>query len=557
MVVPLDDRVGSTDANARLPNTAEVARMLAIVPVGVLHLDEQDQIVSCNQAAAAMMGIEATEAPGQSLHASARLNPPIVRDCKGILATLDRSDGVALTVRVSRASAANRAHWLVLEDVTEWEALRRERQWVAFHDPVTGLSNRRGFEGLLQRALTDARDDSMPSIFGHVEIDDLEAVRESIGPAAGDELIRQVARALRGVLPAESQLARLDDVRFGVLIIDDDRVGTEVWAARLRQAVQRFRFQWQHELFTLGATVGLVAVPSSVSDVREMIAAAEAAAASTRGTPARPTRLGGTLGDTMSVSAELSASHEDLRWLSRLHRALKNRRFELVRQAIVPAVAPADQPVPMYEVLLRVVARNGSLEAPGPFIHAAEKFHLIGSVDRWVVREALRRLAASPVDDPFTITVNVSGVSLSEAQILDDVLVAFDETNAPSHRVCFEITETAAVGNLRRARRFVSTLRDHGCRFILDDFGSGLSSFAYLEDLDVDFLKIDGRFVLGMASDPIPEAIVTAVHQVAEAMGIATIGECVETDDVRRSLAALGVGFVQGFGIHRPERWSL
>ncbi len=502
------------------------------------------------------MGLTAVQARGLALDQIFQLSGEPGGDQRQVVSVLSRHDGVELTVRASRIPLSDRGYWLLLEDVTESEALRRERQWLAFHEPITGLPNQRAFEGRLQRTLAQVRDDRRAHVFGHIEIDDLEAVRETIGPAASDELIRQVVQALRGVLQTHDLLARLDEVRFGVLIRDDEGTGPDDWAVRLRRAVGRFCFQWQHENYTLGATVGLVPISASAGDVREIIAAAEAATASTRGPALRPRQGGaGSVSSARASQVEVSASYEDLRWLSRLHRALKGRRFELVRQAIVPTTAPDGAPVPMFEVLLRVVGQDGRLLPPAPFIHAAEKFHLIGRVDRWVVREALRRLAALPPSATWAITVNVSGVSLSEAKFLDEVLAVFDQTGAAADRVCFEITETAAVGNLRRARRFVSKLRRLGCRFILDDFGSGLSSFAYLEDLDVDFLKIDGRFVLGMTSDPISRAIVTAVHQVAEAMGIATIAECVESPSVRASLASLGVGYVQGYGIHRPEPW--
>lgn len=534
------------------------ADVLDAVPVALLRVTAQGEVRSLNRAAFALLGTGDAVRPGMPLVAMYRLVDPQTGASVPQRAAelgqrrelrLVRLDGAELEVAERWLALDDGDAWLVLEDITELRALRREQQWLSFHDPVTSLPNRRSLERSLEAALTETKRGGAPIAFGYLDLDDFEAVVDTFGQVAGDELVRQVAEVIRGHLRPNDKLARISETRFGLLLRDCPTSRVAERTETLRRAVAAHRFVWQDETFTLGATAGMVPERGE-RDLLGVLSAADAASS-----VARDESMAHAFDAEDSIEVSLAHRFEDMRWLSRIHLALKHGRFRLFRQPIVPIAAPAETPVALYEVLLRMVDQAGRLVSPGLFIPAAERFHLIASLDRWVMRSVFARLAEEH-SATFAVTVNVSGASLSESRFLDDVLEALETTGAPGHRVCFEITETAVVGHLPRARRFLGELRGRGCRFVLDDFGSGLSSFAYLEELSVDFIKIDGRFVTGVADDPVRRAIVSAIRQVAQAVGVRTIGEFVEDAHTRTVLAELGVDYVQGYHVGRPAPWE-
>lgn len=540
--------------------------LLETLGVAVLRLDAAHRIVALNPAAAELLGGAEAALQGQPLAAVYRvvdddgrpLAPGLAERLDGRAAGIEagrlkRRDGASFAIRERwtpfACDGGGGGGWLVIEDLTELRALQREQTWLTFHDPVTGLPNRRAFERRVEETLSGVRADGGSFAVGYLDVDDFEVVHDTWGQIAGDELVRQVAALIGDRLDDGDIVARLGDVRFGILIerCPADRV--EARAQDLQQSIADFRFSWQHETFTLGASVGMVPIDASSGDLVRVLAAADAASTMAKDDSIAFHRFDAD--DTMD--ADLAVHYGEMRWLSRIHRALKRGTLELHLQPIVPTAAPDIARAPIWEVLLRMVDDDGSLVLPDVFIPAAEHFHLIASLDRWVVRTALDRLAAA--EGSFAIAINLSGQSISEAGFLDYVIEQLGATGANPHRVCFEITETAAVDNLQRARRFIAHLRNRGCRFVLDDFGSGLSSFGYLKELAVDFLKIDGRFVRDMVDDPVQRAIVTAVHQVGSTMGLRTIAEYVESEAILASLVEIGVDYAQGFGIRRPEPW--
>ena len=534
------------------------ASLIASLPFGVLRLGPDGTIVDANPAAESLLGASAADLRGLPLSDVYQTSPmrlpmgddeppPSEDPADGRRATLARSDGAELSVRERTIAVEGGGSWLIVEDITEITALRREQEWLTFHDAVTGLPNRRALERQLAAALRAAERGSTGYVFAYLDVDHISEIVETFGLTAGDEVLRQVAARVRRLLGTGDFLARLGQVRFGILLEARGKgASLESRASELRTAITEAPFMWHQDAFDLGAAVGLVPIDAATAGFESVLAAADAATSMAKD---ESVAIHAFDADN-SIDLDLADHYGDLRWLARIHRALKERRFRLFRQRIVPT---SGQDSAFYEVLLRMIDEQGEIVVPGHFIPAAERFHLISSLDRWVVRNALKRMRDEPED--VVVSINLSGESLSDTRFLTDVESALAESGVEPSRLAFEITETTAVDNLRRARRFIRTLSTLGCKFVLDDFGRGLSSFAYLQNLPVEFIKIDGTFVRGMGTSEVDDAIVKAIHQVASAIGIQTIAEFVETEEIREQLAELGVDYVQGYAIGIPTPW--
>ncbi len=433
---------------------------------------------------------------------------------------------------------------LVFRDVTATRNLARQLGWQASHDGLTGLVNRREFEILLGRMLDSARLQDKQHALLYLDLDQFKLVNDTCGHVAGDELLKQLALLLQSRIRDSDTLARLGGDEFGVLLEGCPPDQAERIANSLREVVQDFRFVWQDKTFSVGVSIGLVNVGSGGMDLATVMSAADAACylAKDRGR----NRVWVHKAD----DADVMRRHGEMEWTARINAAFSADRFCLYKQAVVANVA-SENPTECFEVFIRMLDEQGRIVLPMAFIPAAERYGLMPGLDRWVVRKALAWLARC--DRPVTLAINLSGQSLGDEQFLEFVLGEFGRTGVDPKNVCFEITETAAIANLGRAQQFIGALKARGCSFALDDFGSGMSSFAYLKGLAVDFIKIDGTFVKDMAHDVIDSAMVEAVNRIGHVMGIKTIAEFVENDAIRARLKELGVDFVQGYGIHRPE----
>jgi EAL domain-containing protein (putative c-di-GMP-specific phosphodiesterase class I) len=337
-----------------------------------------------------------------------------------------------------------------------------------------------------------------------------------------------------------------------VLLEGCDLPHAERIAAQILAAIRAFRFSWEGRVFTLGASIGVAAVTAGSRDLESVLAAADTACylAKDKGR----NRIQAYLED----DEEVSSRHGEMGWVSRIGAALEEHRFFLLCQRVAPLAAASSDEAEYLELLLRMRDEQGRVVPPMAFIPAAERFQLMGSIDRWVVARALGCLARLRVQRgvsaaPPRFGINLSGMSLGDAAFADFVQEQFEATGTLARSVCFEITETAAISNLSRAASFIRRFRDLGCRFALDDFGSGLSSFEYLKALPVDYLKIDGAFVRGVAHDRIDHAVVDAIRRLADAAGARTIAECVETPSILEQIRGLGIDFGQGHAIHVPE----
>jgi len=416
----------------------------------------------------------------------------------------------------------------------------------ASHDALTGLVNRREFERRTERLLSTVKQAKYEHALCFMDLDQFKVINDTSGHVAGDEMLRQVSSVLQNVVRKRDTLARLGGDEFGVLMehcaLDDaHRV-----AASLQKAIQDYQFVWEDHLFKVGVSIGLVPITESTSSLSLLLRDADAACyiAKDKGR----NRIHVYHPDDL----ETNLRHGEMQWVTRLSQALEENRFCLYAQAIEPLNGSSDL---HYELLLRMIDSKGEIIPPGAFLPAAERYNLITKVDFWVIEHAFSLLKNNPLflEKINFCSINLSGQSLTEPDMLEFIIGQLDNSKIDGTKICFEITETAAISNLSIAMKFITTLAEQGCLFALDDFGSGLSSFAYLKNLPVDYLKIDGMFVKDIVDDPIDHAMVKSINEIGHVMGMKTIAEFVENDVIKGMLKEIGVNYVQGYGIGKPQ----
>lgn len=437
---------------------------------------------------------------------------------------------------------------LVFRDVSQTRELAAELNWQALHDPLTGLANRRSFETRMQQLQKKAVVELNSHHLLYLDLDQFKVVNDTCGHDAGDELLRQISIILKKQIRQTDMLARLGGDEFGVLLDNCNEENSYRIADKMRNAVQDFRFGWQNQTFKIGVSIGVAKIDGTESKAADVLSAADSACyvAKEQGR----NRVHFHERDT----SESSQHQKEMRWISRIQAALDEDRFVLFVQKIQNVQAPAA--APHYEVLVRMLGADGEIIPPGAFLPAAERFNLIASLDRWVfdkLCDYLVELSAKKPDfEEAFLSINLSGTSLADTSLLQHIVYRLDEISFPPHQLCFEVTETAAIANLVDATHFLSTLREKGCKIALDDFGSGLSSFGYLKSFPIDYLKIDGQFVKDITHDPIDKAFVESINQIGQVMGLSTIAEFVENDEIMAMLKNIGVNYGQGYGIHKP-----
>jgi diguanylate cyclase (GGDEF)-like protein/PAS domain S-box-containing protein len=433
---------------------------------------------------------------------------------------------------------------LIFRDVTEARLTARQLSYHASHDALTGLVNRREFERRLERILTTALPEE-PHAVVYLDLDQFKVVNDTCGHVAGDELLRQVGPVLVSQVRKRDTVARLGGDEFGVLLEHCQQGQALRIAHQMREALQDLRFVWEDRGFTIGASIGLVPIGPGVDTVANIFRAADDACYAAKEQGRNRVHL------YEPDDHELAQRHGEMQWVPRIQEALAKSRFTLFYQPIIPL---GETGRTHGEVLLRLLNRDGDLISPSAFIPAAERYNQMPAIDRWVIGRVFAALRDPDTGMPSgSVAINLSGQSLSDRLFLEFVEQQIEACGVGLERICFEITETAAISNLSLAKRFFSALKPRGCRFALDDFGSGLSSFAYLKTLSVDFLKIDGGFVKDMLRDPIDHAMVEAIHRIGHVMGLQTIAESVEDEKILARLKTMGVNYAQGYAVGRPR----
>ncbi len=424
------------------------------------------------------------------------------------------------------------------------EHLMEEMRLMAYHDSLTGLPNRRALEGRLQRALRMAQEEGSRHTFCYVDLDQFKLINDRCGHAAGDQLLSELAQVLQPVLPEDALLGRLGGDEFGLLLFNKGIYHAKVIAKLLIEAINDYVFHYKTHVYHIGASVGITSIDARSNTPGEILAQADMACYSAK-------QMGrNRLHVYEAAQGSMQRMQEEMDWVGWFGQAVQQDLLQLFRQRII-ALNPGDEPV-HYEVLLRVKRVPSVPESPLNFLLAAERYNLAPTVDRWVVRTLFGWLAKH-AHDHAVYSINLSGLTLNDDYFLDFVLELMDIHEIDGRRLAFEITETAAIHKLASARSFIEGLKSRGCVFYLDDFGKGLASFSYLKQLPVDYLKIDGAFVVDMLRDPTDFAIVNAFNQIGHDLGRKTVAECAETAVHIEKLRDIGVDYVQGFAVHVPE----
>ena len=441
----------------------------------------------------------------------------------------------------------NITHFVAIqEDVTESKRIREETNYQASHDLLTGLVNRREFEVRLKRVVDSAKRERDSHALCFLDLDQFKVVNDTCGHVAGDELLRQVGSLMQENIRSRDTLARLGGDEFAILMEHCGIVQANHAAEHVIRALEDFRFHWEEHTFTIGVSIGLAIIDQHTKDSQEILSQVDSACYAAKDAGRNRIEV------HTENSERLKQRKGEIKWSSEISDALDNDRFLLYVQPIVP-ILNNDLDIG-YEVLLRLKMKDGTIVPPGAFLPAAERYNSATRIDRWVVHHTLQWLSchADQLHHVRSIAINLSGQSLGDEAVLDYIIQQFESSDVPAEKIKFEITETAAIANLQDATVFMKTLSKFGCQFALDDFGSGLSSFAYLKNLQVDVLKIDGMFVKDMLDDPIDYEMVKSINQIGHVMGLETIAEFVENDQILEKLREIGVDYVQGYHLGKP-----
>ena len=556
-------------AEQALRREKELAQVtLASIGDGVVRTDSEGCIDFLNPAAERLIGVTLHQVQQQPLSEIYRVvdentgaaRPNVVDRCLATRRIIEpaespvlvRSDGSEFAVRESAAPIITQegalvGAVLVFKDVSQLRGLQKRMIHLAAHDPLTGLINRREFEQRLAEAVSEAATSARQFVLCYLDLDEFKVVNDTCGHGAGDELLRQLTSVLATAVSAGDTLARLGGDEFGILFTDCTVDDARRQARTLLDAVRQYRFLWEDRVFEVGASIGIVPVVGEGGNLAELLSAADSACYIAKDRGRNQIHI------SQPDDSEIAVRHREMQWVETINRAIEDGRFRLFGQLICPIQQPSG---PVYkEILLRLIDQEGEMILPSQFIPAAERFRMMPAIDKWVLEAALQaigRLGKSESDATRAFTINLSGQSLVNPELLELIVKGLDRNGVPPSKVLFEITETAAISNLSVACDLIRELREKGCRFILDDFGSGLSSFRYLKNLAVDFLKIDGELVRNIAQDPIQREMVAAIHRIGASMGIRTIGEWVESSEVENELRDIGVDYAQGFSVARP-----
>lgn len=426
-------------------------------------------------------------------------------------------------------------------DITTLRNLTQEMSYQASHDALTNLINRREFERRLKQSIEDVKYNNKTHSLCYMDLDQFKAVNDLCGHTVGDELLKQLSSEISLIIREADTFARLGGDEFGVLLSGCPINNAEKLAEEIRITVEKFRFHWENKTFKVGVSIGIVSINASSVSNKEVLSAADTACYIAKEQGRNRVHI------YEPDSTEIEKHTNETNWLNRINSALDNNKFVLYFQKIVSLNNTQEH----YEALIRMFDGNGGTIPPNSFIPAAERFNIMSSIDNWVIKNTLSIMQEEKYLE-LNVSINLSGQSLSDLSFMRDCITKIKNSHISPKRICFEITETAMIANLNSAIHSISTLRKLGCTIALDDFGSGLSSFSYLKNLPVDYLKIDGSLIKDMENDNVNISMVKSIIDIGQSMGLETIAEYVENQTTLDILSDLKIDYVQGYGVAKP-----
>ncbi len=531
-------------------------------PTMVFNISREGLIFSVNLTGAKQLGLSVEEVQNCSIFSfihseDTPLMHSLIERCFGNPLLVQNQEmrnichnGRTMWVRATARLVENEHHesslLIVYEDITETRLLNEQIAYQADHDSLTGLANRNKFDRHLKRAIALAQQENHEHALCYLDLDQFKIVNDTCGHLAGDELLRQLGELLKTHIRQYDFVARLGGDEFGILMFNCSSTQAHQACEKLRDLIKDFSFAWEDRSFSIGVSIGVASINSVSGNAVDLLKEADAACYAAK-------EKGRNRVHVFRPDDEVLALRRgEMQWVEKIRQGLDQNRFVLYGQ---PIVSLADNNEGLhFEVLLRYRDDFGNIIPPGAFLPAAERYNLASELDRWIIATLLEWLSGHP-DFLKTLTlcaVNLSGLSISDESMLGFISGQFEKWNISTNKLCFEITETAAISNLSHATNFINQLKEQGCLFSLDDFGSGLSSFAYLKNLPVDFLKIDGLFVKDILDDQVDFAMVKSINEVGHVMNKKTIAEFVENEAIFDLLKTLGIDYAQGYGLGKP-----
>lgn len=571
-----DALVRTTQSEVALSREKERAEVtLQSIADAVITTNASGEVQYLNPVAERLTGWKNADAHGLPLETvihivhenSLEVMPNPVHEClktnavstMGAHTALLQRNGLSLSIEASAAPMRNKQDEIigavmVCQDVSQARKLALQLTYQASHDALTGLYNRLKFEEHLNQLLANTEEHSQHALL-YLDLDQFKIVNDTCGHMAGDELLRQLAGELKNCIRQGDILARLGGDEFGVLLENCNLERATEIADKIRLKVKEFRFAWHDKSFEIGASIGVAGIMADNLNAANIMSAADLACYAAKDMGRNRVHI------YQPTDTALLQRHGEMHWTTQITQALEEDRFVLYAQPI-REISDAGRNSQHWEILLRIKDEDGGIIPPNTFIPAAERYNKMLSIDRWVVRNVFSAIAEggffTAPGSARVIAINLSGASLGDESMLDYICTTSKESGISLNEICFEITETVAISNLTKATHFINELKTRGCRFSLDDFGSGLSSFGYLKNLPVDYIKIDGGFVKDMVTDPIDRAMVEAINQIGHVMQIQTIAEWVENEETLTLLRQIGVNFAQGYHTGKPvPLWGL
>lgn len=570
VVVSLVVYRASVRSQERLVREKERAQVtLHSIGDGVITINSRKEIIYLNSVAEEMTGWLHEEASGRPVTEVFELvdeqgglidfNPmQKALEGSGIVqfeehSHLRRNDGQVFAIEITIAPLPDydkqvTGSVLTFRNVTTLRDMARQMSYQATHDALTGLINRREFENRLRQALMSTQGGRNSHVLCYMDLDQFKVVNDTCGHVAGDELLKQLASLTYQKIRKDDTLGRLGGDEFGILLLDCPLDKGRETVESILDMIREFRFLWQDKSFEVGASVGLVPITDESGSIEELLSAADSACYVAKDFGRNRVHV------YQPDDEALATRHGEMQWFQRIRNALDHDDFELYYQKIVSL---KDEQLHGIEILIRLKTDQRGVIDPEIFLPAAERYGLMPMIDHWVIENAFSSLSELRNKNSelsrLPIAINLSGQTLCEDGLVDFIKDCFERYEVNPQQICFELTETAAVANLSQAIKVLGEMKSMGCNLALDDFGSGLSSFKYLRNLPMDFLKIDGSFVRDMVSDPMDRAMVESINEIGHLMGLQTIAEFVENDEILQKLREMGVDYAQGFSVHVPE----